>query len=132
MVDLMTKRTKKKTMKNIFNILFNRKAIENPAKINLKNIKKFIQGNYYKFILKFKYFRDKEENKSRLEQIQWRRSQIKILSPICIQKGECFCGCDIEGLIHANPGCNEKGKCFPEMMSAYFWNTYKIENNIKI
>lgn len=113
-------------------ILFNRKNIENPAKINLKNIKKFIQGNFYKIITKFPSIKEKFLKQSRLEQYDWRRKCVQEKSPKCLSSGECFCGCNTEGLIMANPGCEQKNHCFPALMESVEWQIYKIENNIKL
>lgn len=114
----------------IIKFLFNRDKIENPAKINLKNIKKFIEGNFYKLILKIPFIKDHFVDKARVEQYTWRRKCVQEKSPLCLEKGECFCGCDTEGLILANPGCEQKGECFPPLMDTLTWKKYKIEHEI--
>lgn len=112
--------------------VFNRNKIENPAKINIKTIKKFLQGTYYKLLLKIPLLKDKLVSRARQEQIVWRRNQVQVKSPECFKKGECFCGCDVEGLISADAACTEKNLCFPEMMNAAEWEIFKKENNIKL
>lgn len=116
----------------IIKFLLHRDEIENPAKINWKNIKKFIQGNWYKLILKIPYIKDYFIDKSRVEQYTWRRKCVQEKSPECLTKGECFCGCNTEGLILANPACEQKGECFPALMNCAEWKIYKLENNIRI
>lgn len=113
------------------NVIFNRKKLENPAKINWKNIKKFFQGNFYKMIVYIPFLRDKLLKESRLEQYEWRRKCVQEKSPECLSKGECFCGCNTEGLIMADPACEQKNYCFPAMMDSVEWKIYKIENKIK-
>lgn len=116
----------------MINVLFRRSKIKNPAKITLKTVKKFIQGNYYKLLMKFPILRDRFVSQSRVEQIEWRKQMVKLKSPECYAKGECFCGCDLEGLISSDDACNEEGKCYPAIMDAITWSSYKIENNINI
>ena len=114
----------------IFKFIFNRKSIENPAKINLKNIKKFIQGTFYKTVSKIPVVKYYFVDKARTEQVLWRFEQVLIKSPECFSTGECFCGCDLEGLVYANPACEQKGHCFPEMMDVAEWELFKMENKI--
>lgn len=115
----------------MINLLFNRKKLENPAKINIKNIKKFLQGNFYLLINKIPFLRDKLLSISRLEQYEWRRKCVQEKSPNCLSTGECFCGCSTEGLIMADPACEQKNFCFPALMSSVEWQIFKLENKTK-
>ncbi len=114
----------------IYKLLTKRKEIENPAKFTIKNIKKFLQGNYYKLLLSIPYFRKNLISESRMEQYEWRRKCVQEKSPECLSKGECFCGCDTEGLIMADPACEQKGECFPAIMDPLTWKEYKREHDI--
>lgn len=112
------------------NVIFNRNKIENPAEINLKNIWKFIQGTFFKLILKIPFLSKTLVKESRIEQMEWRRKLVKAKSPECFTRGECYCGCDVEGLIAADPACEQKNLCFPEMMEPAQWREFKTKNNI--
>lgn len=116
----------------LINVLFRRNLLKNPAKINIKTIKKFIQGNYYKFLMSIPFLRNKFVTNSRIEQIKWRKELVKIKSPECYLKEECYCGCDLEGLISSDSACLEENKCYPIMMDSITWINYKLENNINI
>ena len=102
----------------IWNILFRRKKFERPAKITLTNIKKYMQGNYRRILIKFGLL----ESDYIKEQIEWRRKQVLKKSPNCIKTGECICGCDTEGLLMSDPPC--EGECFPKMMSEKEWKNF--------
>ena len=113
------------------NLIFNRSKIENPAKINLKNIKKFLQGNFYLLLTKIPFLKNRLLAQSRLEQYEYRRKCVQEKSPECLITGECFCGCSTEGLIMANPACEQKNLCFPAMMETAEWQIFKMENKTK-
>lgn len=115
---------------SLIDVLFNRKKLANPAKITLKNIKKFLQGNYYKLVMKVPYLTARLVKASRVEQMAWRRTQVAIKSPECFSTGTCFCGCDVEGLIAADAACEQEMKCFPEMMTHEEWKEFKTKNRI--
>lgn len=115
---------------SLINLIFNRKKIENPAKITLKNIRKYLQGNFYLVLLKIPFLSKRIVSNSRMEQYEWRRKCVQEKSPECLEKGECFCGCSTEGLLLADPACEQKNKCFPAIMSAAEWQRYKMKNNI--
>lgn len=115
---------------SLIKFFLNRSKAENPAKINIKNIKKFIQGTYFKLIMKIPWIATKLVKQSKIEQIAWRRKQVELKSPECAKSNVCFCGCDVEGLISANPACEQKNYCFPEMMNTIEWNSFKTKNNI--
>ncbi len=109
---------------SLYNVIFKRKTIENPAKINLKNIWKFLQGTFFRIVNAFR------DSGYRKEQMDWRRKLVEQKSPECFNTKVCYCGCDLEGLIAANPECEQKNHCFPEMMSKKEWKTFKLKNNI--
>ncbi len=63
------------------------------------------------------------------EQVLYRAS---ICKDTCMKKGKCeVCGCSVPGKLYSSRSCN-KGKLFPDMMSAYEWAVYKKENKIRI
>ena len=112
---------------SLFNILFNRNKFEKPAKITLKNIGRYLQGNIRLLKLKLGLY---PKDYHRREQWNWRIKQVRLQSPICLEQGSCrVCGCDTEGLILSDPPC--EGNCFPKMMTARDWENFKLENNIK-
>ena len=91
-------------------------------KINLKNIKSFLEGNYGyyydKFVGKPKYIK---------EQIQYRYSLCK---DDCIPNNKCIhCGCPPVKKAFSTYSCNE-GKRFPDLMDEKRWGIYKKDNNI--
>lgn len=121
----------KEVKMKIIDLIFKRDKFENPAKFNLKNIKKFLQGNFIKILIKVPFLKEHLIEKSKLEQYTWRRKQVLEKSPRCLALNECYCGCDTEGLILANEGCEQKGLCFPPIMNTLEWSEFKIKNNIK-
>lgn len=107
-----------------------------PAKVNLKNIKKFIQGwiRYiiYKLYLKKKLM-DKVSDSFTLlpehkrEQFEYR---LVTMNQTCLKQGSCVvCGCSTPQLQMADAAC--EGNCYPEMMNEENWNKYKLENDLK-
>jgi len=111
----------------------------NPAKINLKNIWKFITG-WIRYIL-YKATTSKYLKKigadihllpeHQIEQFKWRIQQVTQKSPKCLEDGKCvICGCETPQLQMASPKC--EGNCYPDMMDADAWKKYKSENQIKI
>ena len=90
------------------------------AKINLKNIKSYIVGNYryklyyssYFYILIKKYIR---------EQIEMR---IECMDEECFLNGSCkLCGCETTALQMANKACDKP--CYPAMMDKKSWERFK-------
>ncbi len=114
----------------MINWLFNRKNIKNPAKLSWRNIKKFLQGNFYVIAYKIPFLRSRFIDESREEQYQWRYQQVAENSFDCILKGECYCGCDLEGLIMSDAPCQEEPACYPAMMKKAEWEKYKKDNKI--
>lgn len=94
-------------------------------KIKISDIFAYLQG-YYRYPLYY------SKNWSWLirthirEQIDWR---ISVMDKECYDKGSCIkCGCDTTALQMANKPCLKP--CYPKMMRAYEWLTYKYNNKI--
>lgn len=107
----------------------------NPAKINLHNIKRFLQG-WIRYILyqlsKTKYFKKVSETSLALlephkkEQFEWRLMTMK---KECLKGGHCvICGCQTPQLQMSDEAC--EGACYPDMMDVETWKQYKIDNQI--
>ena len=108
-----------------------------PAKINLHNIGRFIQGWWrfivYKLTKRSKllakvaddlHFLDQNQR----EQFEWR---LTVMNPKCRENGACIvCGCETPQLQMAGEAC--EGKCYPDMMDKKSWEEYKKENQIVI
>lgn len=97
----------------------------NKAKINLKNIGRFIQG----------YTRNFSESlglldKHKQEQVIWRAEQAKE----CTANGSCvYCGCTTPAKYYSDEGCEDPvKKCYPDMMSKEDWDKYKVTSSINI
>lgn len=96
------------------------------AKINLKNIRAYIQGH-----VREKLFYSKRWNKLLslhiFEQINYR---LFVMKKECFSNGECTeCGCDTPALQMADKPC--EGKCYPAMLNETDWFIYKREYNIE-
>ena len=92
-------------------------------KINLNNIKQYLEGNTE--MLKDKLGLQPDYYK---EQIAYRMLQCK---DDCVPKGEClYCGCSLPGKMYVTQSCNY-GSRFPDLMNEDNWNKYKKENEIK-
>ena len=92
------------------------------AKINLTNIKSFIEGYS-------KYFYDKLIGLPIhiQEQVEYRH---RLCAKDCIpQKGCIHCGCDPIGKHFVVESCNE-GKRFPDLMGKEDWKKFKKENDV--
>lgn len=107
-----------------------------PAKINLRNIKKFLQGwtRYIYYLLSKNKFAKKVGDSLNLlpsykqEQFNYR---LQVMNKECLTSGHCvICGCGTPELQMADEAC--EGKCYPEMMEEKEWVDFKINNNIKI
>lgn len=83
--------------------------------ITLKNIKAFIQGYFRKFLLdKLTYI---------YEQVEYRKEQVAIKSPDCLN-GQCVkCGCKTPELFYADKPC--ENKCYDELKSKEDWIKFK-------
>ena len=91
-------------------------------KINLKNIKSFLEGNS-KMLLANAGIQQEHLK----EQVAYRM----LLCSDCMEKGSCkICGCDLPGKLYVSESCN-KGEIFPDLMSKPEWDKYKKENDIK-
>ena len=89
------------------------------AKINIKNILYYLQGNFrYKlFYSKFNFFIRKHIK----EQIDVR---IKSMRDTCYNNGVCdMCGCQTTALQMCDKAC--EGFCYPKMLSKRQWNLLK-------
>jgi hypothetical protein len=96
------------------------------AKVNLSNIKAYIQGK-----VREKLFYSKKWNwllpLHIYEQINYR---LFVMNKTCYANGECVhCGCATPALQMANKTCH--GKCYPIMMDETDWHIYKREYNIE-
>lgn len=108
----------------------------NPAKITLKNIKKYIQGYIRSFVFKFrhkKYISKFAEDLKvlqphQIEQYKWR---LTVMNPKCLEEGKCVvCGCETPYLQMSSEACD--GNCYPEFKSKKEWDLFKKENKITI
>lgn len=98
---------------------------ENPAKVNLKNISKFLQGYARKLSDSFGLLPDYKK-----EQVLWRMEAAKP----CTENGSClYCGCDTPARYYSDEACEDPVKqCYPDMMSEAEWIEYKTKHNISI
>lgn len=106
----------------------------NPAKITLRNIKKFIVGwtryIFYK-IAHADFMKKVSEDlkflpKEKEEQFKWR---LTIMDEECLKNGACkVCGCKTPQLQMADEGC--EGGCYPDMMDKKSWNEFKSKHGI--
>lgn len=92
------------------------------AKINLKNIRSFVQGNWRAALLE--YYPDGLP-KHVEEQYYWRIQQVAEESPECLENKECKkCHCAIPELFMADKACENNPPCYPEMMSKKQWEEF--------
>lgn len=107
-------------MNKLHQTAFNlKKAIQ---RITLKNIKSFIEGYTYSFLLKFyqKYLTHI------FEQVDYRKKLVEEKSPECIYNGQCkHCTCKTPELFFATKGCSNNPPCYPEMASKDEWTQFK-------
>lgn len=90
-------------------------------KINLPNIKGFIQGNLRKFLEDYPGFIDDYI----YEQIQYR---LGIMNEICLINKMCPCECSVPQKQYEDRSC--ENKCYPEIKNKEEWENFKTENNI--
>lgn len=91
------------------------------SKINIKNIKSYIQGNFRYHTQSIKPLPDHLK-----EQYYYRLYKCK---DDCLITGECIkCSCPTEKKAFATDSCNEER--FPRFLSGGEWKKYKEENNI--
>lgn len=94
------------------------------AKINLPNIKSFIQGNWRAALLE--YYPDGLDTHIE-EQYYWRIQQVAEKSPECLENKECKkCHCSIPELFMADKACENSPSCYPEMMNEEQWNKFNL------
>jgi hypothetical protein len=94
---------------------------KNKSKINLKNIKSFLEGNLQLGL--------EELGLQPLhiqEQIAYRRL---ICKDDCAVNNACIkCGCDFKGKTSVKESCNQDR--FPDLMSKVEWEQFKQQNDI--
>lgn len=99
--------------------------MEKKAKVNLKNILKFVEGNTMLLGDKLGLL-----SAHRKEQVEYRAS---ICYESCFKgnEGKCEeCGCPVPEKWHVKESCNG-GKKFPDLMSKDDWENFKSINIIK-
>lgn len=88
------------------------------AKINLKNIKGYLQAHYRQVLDEFDYLESHIK-----EQAEWRLYQVKKYSPECYNSDKCIhCGCQVSSKVFEDRAC--EGRCYPEMMSKERWELH--------
>lgn len=96
------------------------------AKINLPNIKGFIQGNFRKLVNDFGDLLEPHIKK----EAEWRLNQVKEKSPECFNQDKCVhCGCQVSAKVFEDRGC-EQG-CYPEMMDKEEWEKFIFNWNLE-
>lgn len=91
-------------------------------KINIKNIKNFIEGKTNQVLSSMDL-----KPESFIEQVNYRKS----LCVECLSAGQCrYCGCEVPGRFYTNESCN-KGEIFPDIMSDEEWIKFKKDNHEK-
>lgn len=104
-------------LKYYWNLIRGKTEALNPAKIDLKHIWAVIQSWIRSLLPMPKHIK---------EQVEWRRRQVLAKSPDCLSKGNCVqCGCEMEGKLKADMGCENEPFCYPEMMKKKEWTIYK-------
>lgn len=98
------------------------------AKINLKNIKRFLQGWYRYILYKLQKHEDPESlNLLPLHKQEQFRYRLQIMDKQCLADGKCkICGCETPQLQMIDDAC--EGKCYPNMMSKEEWDEFKRRN----
>ena len=101
------------------------KEPSNPAKVNLKNIGRFIQGYSRKFTDAFGLLEDYKK-----EQVVWRSHQAEE----CTKNGACiYCGCTTPAKFYSDEACEDpEKKCYPDMMDKETWEKFKEQNHIRV
>lgn len=99
---------------------------EKKAKVNLKNIGRFLQGYARKFSDTFGLL---EQHKK--EQVVWRA---EVMAIDCTTNGSClFCGCDTPAKYYSDEACEDPvRKCYPDMMNKEDWEAWKTKYNVTI
>lgn len=85
------------------------------AKINLPNIKGYLQAHYREILKDFDFL-----PKHIQKQAEWRLKQVAENSPECLEKDSCKeCGCQVSSKVFEDRAC--EGNCYPKMMSEQEW-----------
>jgi hypothetical protein len=97
----------------------------NKAKINVRNIGRFLQGYRRMFSDTFGML-----EKYKQEQVVWRSQQ----AFECTKNGSCvFCGCTTPAKYYSDEGCEDPiRKCYPPMADEETWNKFKNSHNIAV
>lgn len=89
------------------------------AKINLPNIKGYLQAHYREILKEFDFL-----PKHIQEQAEWRLKQVAENSSECLEKDSCIhCGCQVSSKVFEDRACERN--CYPKMMSEEIWNIHK-------
>ncbi len=105
-------------------ILFMFKSVElipkyfKQNRLSVKNIRRFIQGNY-------RLYTFEQQPQFLKEQIWFRLSKA---NSECTKTGKCYCGCEIQGLVAVESSCERN--CYPVMMDEETWQIYKVINQV--
>lgn len=90
------------------------------AKINLPNIKGYLQAHYREILKDFDFL-----PKHIQEQAEWRLKQVAENSPECLEKDSCKeCGCQVSSKVFEDRAC--EGNCYPKMMNEEQWNKFNL------
>lgn len=91
------------------------------AKINVPNIKGYLQAHYRKAIDELGFL-----NKHIVDQAAWRLDQVITTSPECYSEDKCVhCGCEVSSKVFEDRAC--EGGCYPEMMNEEEWNKFNTD-----
>lgn len=102
-----------------------RKRPENPAKMSLRNIGRFLKGYLSYFSESFGLLPDFKQ-----EQVIYRMDMAKE----CVDNKSClYCGCDTPAKFYSDEGCEDPvRKCYPDMMDKTTWTKFKEEKGLDI
>lgn len=90
------------------------------AKINLKNIKGYLQAHYRQVLDEFDYLEPHIK-----EQAEFRLWRVKEKSPECYEKNKCVeCGCEVSSKVFEDRPCSANW-CYGEMLSKEDWEFFK-------
>lgn len=62
------------------------------------------------------------------EQVDYRISLVKEKHPECLEKGYCYCGCDIPDMFYSDKPCDNN--CYPPLMNKKDWFKYDKLNRV--
>lgn len=90
------------------------------AKINLKNIKGFLQAHYRQVLDEFDYLEPHIK-----EQAEFRLWRVKEKSPECYENNICtHCECEVSSKVFEDRACSANW-CYPELLSKEKWEEFK-------